>query len=284
MDKQTIQKMAEELWESVPGNILGGDMDIRPEYAGIAMWDKPLIGFGSAEDPLFDDFKKPGIIGPWHRSPKEWLPEARTVISFFFPAGPEVRKTNREEKEHGSVLWSYARIEGQAFITAYMEAAAAWFRERGYAACVPSSDERFQSVVGGRGITGYPEITEETYGSTWSERHAAYVCGMGTFALSKGLITRAGIAGRYGSVIVSAEFAPDKRNYTGVYDYCIRCGACMHRCPAGAITLENGKDHTICAPYVGSTGKVLAPRFGCGLCQTGVPCEGQIPNPAFRDR
>ncbi|MBQ3865088.1 MAG: 4Fe-4S binding protein [Clostridia bacterium] len=282
MEKKEIWELAGRLWNEIPGNILSEEMEIRPEYIGIPMWAEPIIGFGSAEDPLFAEYKKPGVIGPWHRSPKEWLPEARTVISFFFPAGKEVRETNRKEKEHSSVLWSYARIEGQAFITAFMEAVAGWFREQGYAACVPSSDERFQSVVGGKGISGYPEITEETYGSTWSERHAAYACGMGTFALSKGLITARGIAGRYGSVIVSAEFAPDPRPYTGIYDYCIRCGACIRRCPANAIDLANGKDHTKCAPYVSWTRTVLAPRFGCGLCQTGVPCEMQIPNPAFR--
>ena len=277
MEKETISNLAAELWKSVPGNVLCKSMDILQEYVGISMFDMPLIGFGSAEDELFQIYKKPEAVGPWHRSPKEWIPDAQTVISFFFPASMEVRKSNREQKQYGSVLWSYARIEGQEFIHAFMEAVAEWFRKNGYTACVPSFDERWQRVAGGKGITGYPEINENTYSSSWSERHAAYVCGLGTFCLSKGLITRKGVAGRFGSVVVSAYFEPDSKPYAGIYDYCSKCGACIKRCPAQAIDLRNGKDHKKCERCVSATRIILSPRFGCGLCQTAVPCEEKVP-------
>ncbi len=277
MDKQEMRAICEKLTESVPGNILREEMGIGPEYAGIRMYDPPLVGFGDAEDPLFEEFKKPGVIGPWHMSPKEWLPGARTVLSFFFPTGKEVRESNRKARQFASDLWAYARIEGQAYIAAATQAVAGWFRENGYAACVPSSDPRWQKMFAGRGITGFPEITDTTFGSSWSERHAAYVCGLGTFGLSKGLITKKGVAGRFGSIVVSADFAPDPRPYTGIYDYCIRCGACAERCPARAIDMDSGKDHMKCMECLNASGKALAPRYGCGLCQTGVPCEAQIP-------
>ena len=282
MEKAAIQQVSEALWESVPGNVLREDMGIRPEYAGLRMYDRPLIGFGAADDSLFDVFKRPEVIGPWHMSPKEWLPEAQTVLSLFFPMSKAVRESNRRARHVASDLWAYARIEGQAFIFAYMEALAGWFRENGIQACVPSSDPRWQQLSAGRGITGYPEIGSTTFGSRWSERHAAYVCGLGTFGLSKGLITRKGMAGRFGSVVVSAAFAPDPRPYTGVYDYCIRCGTCARRCPANAIDLENGKDHMKCMACVSASKSTLAPRYGCGLCQTGVPCETTIPDAVMR--
>lgn len=44
---------------------------------------EPLIGYASANDPIFDDMKK--IIGPHHLLPKESFPEAKTVVSFFLP-------------------------------------------------------------------------------------------------------------------------------------------------------------------------------------------------------
>ncbi len=282
MDKKTIFETAGKLMESVPGNTIEKKDGFRDEYAGIRMYDSPVIGFGPADDPLFEQYKKPGIIGPWHMSPEEWLPGAKTVISFFFPMSEEVRKSNRTEKEHGSVLWSYARIEGQDFIASYMKAVEAWFRENGSRACVPSYDPRWSALFGGKGIDGYKEIDERTYGSRWSERHAAYVAGLGTFGLSKGLITRKGIAGRFGSVITDAFFESDPRPYTGIYDYCIGCGACAARCPAGAIDPETGKDHVKCHACVSASRAALAPRYGCGLCQTGVPCENGIPDPAFR--
>ena len=277
MEKEQIRVLARELCGSVTGNVLCEEMDIRPEYAGTRMYDAPIVGFGSAEDPLFETYKKPEVIGPWHMSPKEWLPEARTVISLFFPMGREVRESNRQAKLTASELWACARIEGQAYIAACMEALAVWFREQGCTACVPSGDPRWQQMTAGKGIEGYPEIRENSFGSRWSERHAAYVCGLGTFGLSKGLITEKGMAGRFGSLVVSETFAPDPRPYTGVYDYCTRCGACVRRCPARAIDPERGKDHMICSAWVRASRAVHAPRYGFGLCQTGVPCETRIP-------
>lgn len=61
------------------------------------------------------------------------------------------------------------------------------------------------------------------------------------------------------------------------------CGACIRRCPAEAITMEKGKDHTVCEPWLTRTAQLYAPRYGCGKCQTKVPCESQIPVKAFRD-
>ena len=277
MEKNIFRQISEKLWESVPGNILREDMGIRREHVGKRMYDPPLIGFGSAGDPLFEAYKRTEVIGPWHLSPREWLPDAETVVSFFFPTNREVRESNRTADRHASDLWAYARIEGQAYIAAFMEAVAGWFRKNGFDACVPSSDPRWQKMFAGKGIEGYPEITDASFGSRWSERHAAYVCGLGTFGLSKGLITKKGMAGRFGSVVVSAVFDPDPRPYTGIYDYCIRCGACAARCPVHAIDMASGKDHTKCMECLNASGKVLAPRYGCGLCQTGVPCEDRIP-------
>ena len=120
MKKDEIRSLAYELLETVPGNILTEDMDIDPRFSGIRLFDAPLVGFGSASDSLFAEYKKPGIIGPWHMSPEEWLPGAKSVISIFLPFTEEVRSSNRDETEHASTPWLYARIEGQAFIIKYI--------------------------------------------------------------------------------------------------------------------------------------------------------------------
>ena len=66
---------------------------------------------------------------------------------------------------------------------------------------------------------------------------------LGTFGLSRGLITKRGMAGRITSIIINAEFEPDERPYTGIYDFCIRCGACALKCPVKAISMEYGKNN-----------------------------------------
>ncbi|MBS4021539.1 MAG: hypothetical protein KGZ79_03830 [Dethiobacter sp.] len=121
--------------------------------------------------------------------------------------------------------------------------------------------------------------------STWSERHAAYAAGLGTFSLTDGLITARGMAHRCGSIITDLVLEPTRRDYAGPYGYCLHyrdksCGICIDRCPGGAIT-ENGHDKDLCEAYVRKqvrseerSGVKIA---GCGLCQTNVPCEREIP-------
>ena len=80
------------------------------------------------------------------------------------------------------------------------------------------------------------------------------------------------------------QLPPTPRRYRGVYDYCTRCGACVRRCPARAISLETGKDQLACWTFLNRTKLRCAPRYGCGKCQVAVPCERRIPpgGPAAR--
>lgn len=277
--REILENTITELFQSIEGNTVAADCP-DPECADLSLFDCPIFGVGSAKDALFSEYKKPGIIGPWFLTPEEWLPGAKTVISLFFPASEEVRRSNRSAEGVSSKQWAYARVDGQEYINRFMQELKNRYEAAGVRACVPSSDSRFAKLAAGQGIEGYPEITETTFGSNWSERHAAYVCGLGTFGLSKGLITEKGMAGRFGSIIIDLEIPPDERPYTGIYDYCIQCGACVKKCPVGAIDPVSGKDHMICMQNVGKSKVIHAPRYGCGLCQTGVPCEFSIPRAA----
>lgn len=91
------------------------------------------------------------------------------------------------------------------------------------------------------------------------------------------MITEKGMAGRFLSCIISEEIPPDTRPYTDIYAYCIRCGACIERCPVNAISFEQGKVHSICSAWLNKTAALYKPRYGCGLCQTAVPCESCNP-------
>jgi epoxyqueuosine reductase QueG len=105
----------------------------------------------------------------------------------------------------------------------------------------------------------------------------AFVCGLGTFGLSRGIITRRGMAGRLGSIVTKLELEPDEKTYKDIYEYCTMCGACARKCPVNAISLENGKDHKPCSDFLDMTEEKYKPRYGCGKCQVSVPCERKIP-------
>ena len=59
----------------------------------LTQYRKPLVGFASAQDPLFDQMKE--IIGPHHMHPTELLADAQTVISFFLPFAKTIITANR---------------------------------------------------------------------------------------------------------------------------------------------------------------------------------------------
>jgi epoxyqueuosine reductase QueG len=233
-----------------------------------------MFGYASAEDPYFWELKKPGVIGDHVVPPGEWLPGAKTVISVFLPFTTQVKAANRIRMDWPADEWLHARIEGQAFQNEICRYGIAELERAHFAAAAPMIDSRFFS----RTTLAQGDKKEQAFfTSNWSERHVAYACGLGTFGLSKGLITRKGMAGRFISLITQARFEPDPRPYTDIYDYCIRCGACARNCPALAISLETGKNHLICSAFVETTREKHRPRYGCGKCQVGVPCESRIP-------
>ncbi|MBP2658050.1 MAG: hypothetical protein H6Q69_1082 [Firmicutes bacterium] len=224
------------------------------------IWDLPLIGVASATDALWETFKQPDIIGHHHMLPNEWLPSAKSVIAYFLPYTQRIREANRI-KGATATEWLYGRWEGELFNQALRQYIVELVEKAGHHALAPLLDERF-TVVNMR--------------SNWSERHTAFAAGLGTFSLSRSLITRLGSAGRCGTVIVDFHLEPTQRVYTKFDEYCSHCGACAKRCPAQAID-KTGKDNQICMGYIGKEKEIYAPRYGCAKCQTGVPCENKIP-------
>ena len=282
MTKIELCNLIKQYVEDSELNKVSEELAIYPHLAGMKLFDEPIIGFSSATDGLYTKtFKQEGVISPLYLSPKEWLDSADTVISFFVPLSEQIRKSNRTEKDvpyeesipqRASAEWLHGRIEGQNFVDALTTYIEEELKKAGYDCVCPTTSDRFKIVA--------------PYVSNWSERHAAYASGLGTFGLSKGLITKKGIAGRFGSVITSAHFDADERPYSDPFEYCIMCGSCQERCPANAIDVKHGcalgKDQNICGPYV--KGSYLPPqgkngivRYGCGKCQVDVPCEFEKP-------
>jgi epoxyqueuosine reductase QueG len=142
----------------------------------------------------------------------------------------------------------------------------------GHAAVIPVNDERFW-VTNAAGTEG-----KRPFSSNWSERHIAYAAGLGTFSLAGGLITSLGTAGRLASLVTSLELPADTRPYTTFNEYCTMCGECAKRCPVHAIRKETGKTHAPCSAFLDKVKATCPPYYGCGKCQSGVPCEDKIPH------
>ena len=140
MEKSTCFKLSiSTIEEAALKYCTNSDLNTVKDYNSLKIFDLPIFGIASANDSMFDTLKEETVIGNHHLSPKEWLPEAKAVVSYFLPFSLEVRKANRimglPAKE-----WLYGRYEGEIFNNALREYLETWFRSRGYKSIAPSLD------------------------------------------------------------------------------------------------------------------------------------------------
>ncbi len=257
---------------------------------GSPIYDAPLIGLADGDDPLFSEYK--AIIGDYHLTPREVLGDASTaveaptehptVVCWILPIARSTRELNRDASDGPSERWAHTRTYGEEFNNALRRHVEGLLSEAGYLAVAPMLAPGYRSV---RDTHVAPSRAQS---STWSERHAAYAAGLGTFSLNDGLITPRGIAHRCGSVVTSLALPATPRPYVHHTANCLylaegTCGECIARCPVGAITAA-GHDKVACGKFVYNSPSAnrLKSEYhvrtpGCGLCQTGVPCEDCIP-------
>jgi epoxyqueuosine reductase len=275
---------------------------LGPHATGKA-WNGFLVGYSSGADDLYPFLKR--HIGEFHWTPAEafafgsaeavpagaesaateWTgvdapkPDELTVVSWALCQTEEAKAANRRETFFPSEPWARSRIFGQRGNLALHRALVKALGAQGYPAVAPAL------------LSGAGERQSPAYGraSTWSERHVAHISGLGTFGLCGGLITERGQAVRLGSVVVRAEIPPTPRPYDDPFAYCLyfshgSCVACIKRCPVGSVS-EKGRDKHACSQHLEPVTAEFVKReygfegYGCGLCQTGVPCESKIPKP-----
>ncbi len=236
-------------------------------YVGLRFFMPPLIAVGSADDEGFLKLKDPEVVGPHHLMPADWLPGAKTVISLFLPFSERVIRSNAADPKIPSMEWLFTRVDGQQHLLAMGEHVRDALVKEGYKAVVPYADDRYVMRVS-------PDETHlpiPPYSSNWSERHVGFITGLGTFGRMTNFISKRGACGRLISVVTDWETAPDLKDYEGVYDYCSECLACYRACPGEAFD-KNGKSIVKCREYIHEVCKPFAPRYGCGKCQSGLPC------------
>lgn len=273
-----IESVVKEFVESSPENSLKNPANDRA-------FDSPIVGFSSGNDRLYQDYK--AHVGPFHWTPEQVFAlafpnlkvgaEDISVISWVLPQTEVTRKENRSQDIYPSESWARARIFGEEFNVKIREHLVENLMREGHEAVAPVLLPNWK----------IEQSEQFIFASNWSERHAAYASGLGTFGLCDGLITARGKAMRLGSVAARIRVPATPRPYSDHHEYCLHfsrgtCGKCIKRCPAGAIS-ELGHDKTKCFNYLGQvTSEYVRSRFGietdvCGLCQTAVPCESRIP-------
>jgi epoxyqueuosine reductase QueG len=278
MNGEWIRGVIEAHIEGSPENTLENG-ESEPAF------EEVLVGFANGADPLFEAYKE--HVGPFHFTPLEIFgrtfpeeivsPQELTVVSWILPQREATKAENRAQTVYSAERWVRCRILGERFNARLREHVVEALREEGIPAVAPQLSPHWAREVSPR------------YGkaSRWSERHAAYAAGLGTFGLSDGLITARGKAHRAGSVVARLAVPPTPRPYEDHHAYCLHfatgdCMACAERCPVRAID-AGGHDKETCERHVKETCARHALErygfdgYGCGLCQTGVPCESGIP-------
>ncbi len=247
----------------------------------------PLVGIARGEDDLFAFLKND--IGPefyWTPQdaftmafPDEKVQAAElSVVAWILPQTKETRQAHGKCDTLPCIAWSKVRHYGEKVNEKLRAHVVDLFEVAGYQACAPVLLPQWSRAVSSR----------YGFASSWSERHAAYVCGLGTFGVSDGLITPAGKAVRLGSVVVRTRLQPTSRPYRHQNEWCLflsggKCLACVGRCPVGAIS-ESGHDKVKCREYIRNVTSVYVEEKqlgfavnSCGLCQTMIPCEARNP-------
>ncbi len=264
MDEREITRLIKNFVGTDPRNAI-------PEMPGTAIFEEPLVAFAAADDPIYETLSRDGVIGPHHRRPNEWLPGAKGVVVWFLPFTSRIVESNRPEGPP-SAEWYLAYHWGEAFNSALRDHVAGEIKRAGNSAVAPARDERFQM---------------QPATSNWSERHTAYIAGMGSFGLSYSFITEKGCAGRFGSVVTDLDLPPSLRPASSLRANCLSeadgCKVCISRCPVGAVSVES-KDHAACLKFLRERVVPLYQEmYGgirslcCGKCQTAVPCARTNP-------
>jgi hypothetical protein len=252
------------------------------------LFGAPLLGVATGDDPLWLRYQEE-YIGAFHWTPlqafQHAFPDAHDalageffVFAWILPQTAATKRDNRRETTYPAERWARSRILGESKVNEGLRIfLTAELAKKGVQAVAPQL------------LPQWDKRTSERYGfaSTWSERHAAYAAGLGTFGLCDGLITPVGKAVRVGSLVIRHALPVRVRPYTHHREYCLffqdgSCMACAKRCPADSVRAE-GRDkppcrrhvQECCAPYVERTWNLTG--YGCGLCQTGGPCESGIP-------
>ncbi|MBE6012849.1 MAG: epoxyqueuosine reductase [Lachnospiraceae bacterium] len=217
------------------------------------LYRSPLVSFSSADDKRYKELKN--IIGEWHLTPKELLPEAESIISYFVPFTKDVASEPKKIRE-GSPLWGEAYQEINKHFNIINDAVSNYLIGLGYQA---------------KAIKPTHTYDPKDLKSLWSHRSAASIAGLGNFAANRLLITEKGSAGRFCTVITSAPLKADNKLTENkcLYVKNKSCGLCFKICPVKALAGDGSFDKFACQKELNKNEEGLkksAPLKSADIC------------------
>ena len=221
-------------------------------------WKEPLIAYADSMDEMFNNLRC--IVSPSHALPKDLLPEAQTVVTYFIPFDEMVIESNIEGKE-SSEIWARAYVETNQLILDLNMFIKRELEKLGYKSEITPATHNFNS---------------KNLISNWSHRHVAIISGLGTFGLNNMLITDKGCCGRIGSFITDLKLEPTKRlpGESCLYKHMGTCTKCVDRCVNEALKVDGFDRHKcyeMCL-YNDNLHSGIGLCDVCGKCLVGVPC------------
>ncbi|MFX1234518.1 MAG: 4Fe-4S binding protein [Promethearchaeota archaeon] len=241
-----------------------------------------LVGIADGNDDIYTRYKS--IIGDFYLSPSEayeWYCKKNnikfsdknlSVVAYILPINHKTKMENLNySKTMPSERWAHTRLFGEEANMNIQVFLVEELKKLGINAFAPTLDKNLF------------KINRKIWASNWSHRHNCFAAGLGSFGLSDGFINAQGKAMRCGSIIIDLKLPNNGSDRPqDPYEFCIKCGDCISRCPVNAISFENRHNKMICATHLTGTIPFINQTYGinifaCGLCQVGVSCSDGIP-------
>jgi epoxyqueuosine reductase len=232
------------------------------EAGTVTGYREPLVGFAAADDPRFLELRR--VAEPSHMLPHDLLPGARSIVTFFLPFAPWVVEANAAHRTDVAPEWAVAYVETNALIGRITSHLIQLLAGHGIRAAAEPATHNFDPV---------------SLVSRWSHKSVAVIAGLGSFGLHQMVITDAGCAGRFGSLVLDAELPV---RHTEPQERCLyfldgSCLECVARCPVGAIEEGTPLDKQRCYRRLQAIARQYQ-KVGvadvCGKCTIG-PCSYQ---------
>jgi epoxyqueuosine reductase QueG len=275
-----LEDLANEFMDS-PENSNGNPAVLEKAFSN------PIFGYAQGADSIWGTFKN--SVDPNYMTPREVFnlayPENSagdnlSVMVFVLPQTSQTMKDQNKATDILSERWARSRGSHKRVVDGLASHLKTNLDSLGIMSVIPDHLAEWKTFT-----SASFQLT-----SSWSHRHAGFAAGLGTFGLCDGLITKIGKAHRMGSLIIDHPLPVTPRDYEidDYNKYCLyfnsnTCGQCIKRCPVGAIT-DKGHNKTLCwkflkasIPYVATNWPEAAGAYGCGLCQSKVPCATKIP-------
>lgn len=233
------------------------DFESREEIK--TRWKTPIIGFAHAYDPIFEQLKE--VAFEEHINPEDILESAQTVIAYFLPFEDSISQSNIDGR-FSSKEWGQAYIETNLLICEINDNLIVFLQDKGYNAAKLPPEKN---------------MDYEKLKSVWSNRHVAYIAGLGKFGLNNMLITEKGCCGRLGNLVTSLKLEATKRREQEncLYKHNKTCSICVDRCVNEALFVDKFnrfKCFEMCQENDKEYGSLGTAEI-CGKCLVGLPCS-----------